>query len=815
MSEVNNAPLWYPPSFPEQGRLPSVASLTRKNCRQQDSQERAYHNELCLTANRRVAPPCCKTLHISLFFDGTGNNLNHDLNIADPKHPTNIARLFRATVGQGYAAGLAGDMSLTDLPETAGNKYYKYYMPGVGTPFPEIMDLDFTMGGLAFASHGEDRINWGLLRIIDALQRTTGLGKMDDGECWASVQAMSSAMMSFGLTGSSNRYSEFQRLLKSPPLHSRLKAALNPGEPGKVRLLGIKLYIYGFSRGAAAARAFVSWLSELFPASQEGQDKPEQCLMAGDLKIPLSVEFLGLLDTVASVGIPHIAPIAEGHMGWADGNQELPEEKKYGGLITRCVHLVSSHEQRLCFPLDSIRRTDGTYPTNSVEVIYPGMHSDIGGGYPPGDQGKANGPDDALLLSQIALHDIYAAAFACGAPFKVPQEAIPNDLKKDQWRVMPEDVDMEYYVSQEVISRFNAWRTRTLNLTASEDYTDSELASQFTPAGAPMSLESAMEDQVAWLTSWRIGRYAAGTYKTQRFYRDAAANGLDADSDPEVRKAHEQERADKQEATEKARKSDILKAPKDSFILLTQGPKDFDAALGQTQLRQGAEEFREDYQDLRRDSTQTWYYEPLYALKNTMYLLNTDDEYAEWLRMKTAGESRLKVLFPDTGEAGNADLPSGQVRALFDDQIHDSRAWFMHNAFGSREPWGGYFRYRMIYFGDNCNKSLSPLIVAGWVVGAATLAGGVALAIRQKSMPGKILGVAGIFGAISLEVEAIDILSGKPIPMLPGTELLRSFSQQPGVAVAQQKSAMAEQYLAQQKATINSSWLEWAQSAMT
>lgn len=49
--------------------------------------------------------------------------------------------------------------------------------------------------------------------------------------------------------------------------------------------------------------------------------------MAGDLKIPLNVEFLGLLDTVASVGIPHMAPIAEGHMGWADGSQELPEEK--------------------------------------------------------------------------------------------------------------------------------------------------------------------------------------------------------------------------------------------------------------------------------------------------------------------------------------------------------------------------------------------------------------------------------------------------------------------------------------------------------
>ncbi|CAK6500272.1 hypothetical protein PANPA_00197 (plasmid) [Pantoea sp. Nvir] len=814
MSEMNNALVWYPPSFPEQGRLPSVASLTRKNCHQQYSQERAYHNELCLAANRRVTPPCCKTLHISLFFDGTGNNLNHDLNIADPKHPTNIARLFRATVGQGYAAGLSDDMSLTDFPETAGNKYYKYYMPGVGTPFPEIMDLDFTMGGLAFASHGEDRINWGLLRIIDALRRTTGLGKMDDGECWASVQAMSSSMMSFRLTGSSNRYIEFQRLLKSPQLHSRLRAALNPGEPGKVRLLGIKLYIYGFSRGAAAARAFVSWLSELLPAPQEGQDKPEQCLMAGDLKIPLSVEFLGLLDTVASVGIPHIAPIAEGHMGWADGNQELPEEKKYGGLIKHGVHLVSAHEQRLCFPLDSIRRTDGTYPARFVEVLYPGMHSDLGGGYPPGDQGKANGADDALLLSQIALHDIYAAAFAAGAPLKVPPEAIPEALKKDRWRELPPDVLQEFAVDKTLTARFNAWRTLTLNLTAPEENTCPELASQFTPTSAPVPLESAMETQVAWLTAWRIGRYATGTYKTQRFYRDAAANGLDADSDLKVRKAHEQERADKQKTVENERKNELINAPKGSFILLPQGPKDFDAALGQTQLRQGAEEFREDYRELRRDSTQTWYYEPLYALKNTLYLLNTDDEYAEWLRMKTAGESRLKVLFPETGEAGNADHPAGLVRALFDDQIHDSRAWFMHNAFGSREPWGGYFRYRMVYFGDNCNKLLSPLIVAGWVAGAATLAGGVALAIRQKSVPGKILSVAGAFGAISLEVEAIDILSGKPISMLPDTELLRSFTQQPGVAVARQKTAMAEQYLAQQKAAINPSWLELAEATM-
>ncbi|WP_285152117.1 T6SS phospholipase effector Tle1-like catalytic domain-containing protein, partial [Serratia ureilytica] len=110
-------------------------------------------------------------------------------------------------------------------------------------------------------------------------------------------------------------------------------------------------------------------------------------LKSGDVKIRLSIEFLGLLDTVASVGIANIAPFAEGHMGWADDTMELPDN----GLIKKCTHLVSSHEQRLCFPLDSICRSDGTYPSYATEVVYPGMHSDIGGGYPPGDQGKAVG----------------------------------------------------------------------------------------------------------------------------------------------------------------------------------------------------------------------------------------------------------------------------------------------------------------------------------------------------------------------------------------------------------------------------------------
>ena len=814
MSEVNTALTWYPPEFPALGRLPKDAALAGKNYRQQDSQELAYHNELSMAVGRRVEPPCCKTLHISLFFDGTGNNLNHDLYISNPKHPTNIARLFRATIGQGYAAGLGSRNSeLTDLAESAGNKYYKYYMPGVGTPFPEVMDLDFSMTGLAFAMRGEDRINWGLLRIIDALRRTTGLAKIDDGECWKSVQNMATSMAIFGFTGSSNRYEEFQRLLKAPDLQEKLKVALNPAEPGKIKLLGIKLYVYGFSRGAAAARTFVNWLSELLPSPQDRKGTPEQCLMAGDLKIPLSVEFLGLLDTVASVGVPHLAPIAQGHMGWADGNQELPNEETYGGMIKRCVHLVSAHEQRLCFPLDSIRRTDGTMPAHGVEVVYPGMHSDIGGGYPPGDQGKASGPDDRLLLSQITLHDMYAAAFAAGAPLKVPSTSIPEIIKHDLWRQLSPDVENEFLISSDLVSRFNAWRHLTLGLPSIADISTPEQDAGYKPEPAQISLEKALEEQVAWLTAWRIGRYANGTYKTQRFYIDAAANGLDSDSDPAVLKASKQAQADRQKAVNDKRKEMQSKMNEGEFKLMPQGPKDFDAALGQTQLRQGADEFRHEYQGLRPDNTQEWYFEPIYALKNSVFLLNTDNEYDEWLRMKTAGESRLKVLFPTT-DTLDAMLPGGLVRSLFDDQIHDSRAWFMHNAFGAREPWGSYFRYRMVYFGKDCNKPLSPLIIAGMAVGVATLAGGAAFIIRQKNPQGKLLGMAGMLGAVSLETQAVDILSGKPLPLLPGAEVLQAFTQKPGAVVAQQKAAIAQQEFARIKAVIDAGWLDGAMEAV-
>ncbi|VAU64582.1 lipoprotein [Klebsiella pneumoniae] len=671
MSEITEThTAWVPPPFPPQGRLPGRALQVGQNCHQQNSDERRYHQELCLAAGRRVEPPCCKTLHISLFFDGTGNNLNHDFFIANPKHPTNIA--------------------------------------------------------------------------------------------------------------------------------------IQP-EPGKPKLTGIKLYVYGFSRGAAAARTFVRWLSELLPPPAAEGEKPPQCLQTGGMQLPVSVEFLGLLDTVASVGVAHVVPVADGHMSWADGTMELPDDETYGGLIKKCVHLVSGHEQRLCFPLDSVRRANGKYPPCAIEVVYPGMHSDIGGGYPPGEQGKGNAEHDGHLLSQIVLHDMYSAAFNCGAPLKVPKQALPEKFKSQSWRVIPLDLDSQFFVSEVLSARFNAWRELTLGQTTPKTF-DPEAASHYEPPAAGGSLETVIAEQMAWITAWRIDRYARGSMLKTPFYQRAT----NTEALPAARKAAEVIRDKEQEKVLSARQNQIANQSPDRMdeLVLQPGVKDFDPKMDQTQLFDAAKEFGKDYHDGYRIPDNLAQLVLDTVLQPVIFVLNTDDEAQEYRRMKRDGEARVAVLFPDAGEASNAEQPAGLVRALFDDQVHDSRAWFMYAALGTREMWTGYFRYRMIYFSERCSKPLSPLVLAGDLVGFATVTAGVVLSFRQKRLTSKLAGLAATGAVRSLEVAVLDQITGEALPELPGGEQLRAFTHEPGTVVAQQKARKADEQLARGQAALPASWLE-------
>lgn len=723
MSEVKHAGVWLPPPFPLEGRLPRRVEQVQQNILRQCEQERGYQDALCLAAGYRVAPPCCKTLHISLFFDGTGNNLNHDLYEAGTPHPTNIARLFRATVGDGHAGGTAhSDIAgrLLDAAGTGNGQYFKYYMPGVGTPFAEVGDLDYTTLGLAGAWYGEERINWGLLMLIDALRRTLGQPRLDNASLQAAVRAMGTLPGLEFVNGQANRAGVFNKQLKL--IEKPLRQALEQPHPGAPKLLGIKLYVYGFSRGAAAARAFVSWLSELM--------RQRPYLKLDDLQIPLSVEYLGLLDTVASVGIADIVPVANGHMSWADGNQQLPG----GGLVKRCLHLFASHEQRLCFPLESIRRESGGYPVNSAEVIYPGVHSDLGGGYPPGDQGKATGENDGLLLSQIALNDLYADAFVHGAPLKVPEDVLPVGLRHEFWRAMEPEVVDEFDVTRTLVTRFNAWRQITLDLPPVSQPLPIEQTERYQPLTSTSTLEQAAREQLGWITAWRIDRYAFASLQRQAFYREASDTQADKAVREDARTARNKKQAEVVDSRLKQLAGERFgREPKKP---LAPGVKDFDADIGQTQLREAAEEFGAAYRDPDHLASSLSRLLPAYSPAVIVLQIITADARVECRQMKAAGRARVSQLFPPPAgyhnhpnekyrgpvdETANATQPSGLLRALFDDQVHDSRAWFLY-AFG-REPMGSYFRERMVFFGDAGRRelALNPQAQATMLAGPTSL----------------------------------------------------------------------------------------------
>ena len=164
----------------------------------------------------------------------------------------------------------------------------------------------------------------------------------------------------------------------------------------------ISLSVFGFSRGATLARAFCYWFNDLLV-----KDKT----FAG---MPTRIEFLGLFECVASVGMSQSAAEttpafwADGHWDWArETLQPLPD------CVRQTVHYVAAHEQRRNFP---VTRVTGN---NVTEVVYPGVHADLGGGYAPGDHGRGIEKDKGLvsmLLSQVSLAHMHRAATNAGVP---------------------------------------------------------------------------------------------------------------------------------------------------------------------------------------------------------------------------------------------------------------------------------------------------------------------------------------------------------------------------------------------------------------
>jgi uncharacterized protein (DUF2235 family) len=187
----------------------------------------------CTLANKGY-PSCTGQLNIGIFFDGTGNNLDSDYKIPKPserKH-SNVVKIFNT------------------CPDRYNDGYFRHYIPGVGTPFPEIGDSAWHPLGGAFGWNGENRITWAFTRLLNAAQRYVLKSVLLGDEI--------SARISENMASSTNP--DFMRRSVLRTWQKSLAANLK-GQKPRIELMNLS--VFGFSRGAAEARAFCNWLLEV------------------------------------------------------------------------------------------------------------------------------------------------------------------------------------------------------------------------------------------------------------------------------------------------------------------------------------------------------------------------------------------------------------------------------------------------------------------------------------------------------------------------------------------------------------------------
>ena len=340
---------------------------------------------------------CEGNINIGMFFDGTNNNRDAD----EPKLAhTNVVRLFDTYL------------------EKPAQGYFRNYVPGVGTRFPQIREQGESMFGNGFGTGCEQRVLFTLLYVFNAIYSSASDGAIflneyqiaalccNNNVQWSPDDPDSVALGKLGLFHGlmiPTVGGEGMRVKILKDFARRLQTALVKGRPVIKECF---IDVFGFSRGAAEARVFCSWLDEILTDGK----------LAG---VIVHFRFLGLMDTVASAGVMSSVKAGltggdGGHSGWAEARfLRIPAS------IRNCVHMIAAHELRKNFPLDTIT-VEGTLPAQCQEFMYPGAHSDVGGGYAPGDLGIAFGADpreaDSRKVAQIPLNHMLECAIAAGAP---------------------------------------------------------------------------------------------------------------------------------------------------------------------------------------------------------------------------------------------------------------------------------------------------------------------------------------------------------------------------------------------------------------
>lgn len=408
------------------------------------------------TSSASTVGLCDIPVEVGVFFDGTNNNMARDLHgerIAVP-HRDDVTH---KSTGRASAAVTAENEASTPIHRRDGrlppnecchsnvvrlfrsfprgkraSGIHGFYIQGVGTPFREIGEPTESSEGKAFAKGGLARIVWGLLQVLNAVHATVA----NQAAVMYSDDMVGELAVAYDReVGQRRDASDLQSPVVThqdwfAPHLAKLRAALD-AKP-KPHVPSVDVSVFGFSRGGAEAVAFCHLFGQLLDGGK----------LAG---IKANIRFLGVFDVVASVGgsasvaktLPMPGALFDGHWSWANFvDKPLPECVKKG------VHLIAAHEMRMNFPVT--RQVGGAMQ----EYLYPGAHSDVGGGYAPGEQGKGR-EGQASLLSQIPLAHMYLAAREAGVPLLA-------------WSEMQVEIREDFEIDASLASAWTAY-TRALN----------------------------------------------------------------------------------------------------------------------------------------------------------------------------------------------------------------------------------------------------------------------------------------------------------------------------------------------------------------
>ncbi len=118
---------------------------------------------------------------------------------------------------------------------------------------------------------------------------------------------------------------------------------------------GDRVYMFGFSRGAALARRFACLVRKYVPTIDESD---------------LVIRFLGVFDTVASIGLPNLKDERKPRTRVVFENMTVSRH------VQEALHILSIDENRIAFQPTLMNK--GNHVT---EIWFPGGHSDVGGGF--------------------------------------------------------------------------------------------------------------------------------------------------------------------------------------------------------------------------------------------------------------------------------------------------------------------------------------------------------------------------------------------------------------------------------------------------